>query len=91
MKERRIEKINYSPYFLKRLSRLRPELIERAQEKENLFKSNAFAPQLNTHKLKGRDKDSWAFYIDYKYRIKFIFISDTEALFIDVGAHDEVY
>ena len=86
-----IHLIKTSGKFERRYKRLPPRVKELEKKKEIIFRADPFAPQLKTHKLQGRDKDSWAFYIDYKYRIKFIFISDTEVLFIDAGTHNEVY
>ena len=85
---RKISAVKYRPVFLKHLSRLPKGIIEKAKEREQIFRKNAFDPRLRTHKLHGRDKDSWAFWIDYTYRIKFIFLSEEEVLFLDVGTHD---
>jgi len=91
MKEGKI-RIEYSEKLLKSLKRLPNKLIEKAYEKEKIFKENPLYPLLRTHKLHGKDKDCWAFWIDYKYRIKFrikfIFLSDDEVLFLDIGPHN---
>ncbi|MEJ0053498.1 MAG: hypothetical protein WDN10_02110 [bacterium] len=47
-----------------------------------------FLPSLGTHKLHGKDRGAWAFSIDRKYRIKFVFIAGDRILFLDVGTHD---
>lgn len=86
--ERKIRKINYGRKFLKRLSKLPNKIINEAQIREIIFKENVFDSRLNTHKLHGEDKNCWAFWINYSYRIKFIFISDDEVLFLDIGTHD---
>ena len=62
-----------------------------AKEKELIFRRNPFDARLNTHKLHGKDKECWAFSVIHAYRIKFIFLSDEEVLFLDIGTHDEVY
>ena len=83
--------IKISSKFEKKYRRL-PEIIkEEAKEKEFLFRKNPFHPQLKTHKLSGKNKETWAFWITYFYRIKFIFLSSGEVLFLDVGTHGEVY
>ncbi|MFH1968089.1 MAG: type II toxin-antitoxin system mRNA interferase toxin, RelE/StbE family [bacterium] len=84
----RIKEIKYKRQFLKKLSKLPKEVIERAGEKEKIFKENPFHPILKTHKLHGKEKEAWAFWIDYSYRIKFIFLSDNKVLFLDIGTHD---
>jgi len=90
MKEEKIKSIEYSSKFLKSLARLPKRIVKIAEKKEKIFKENPFNPRLKTHKLRGKEKESWAFWINYDYRIKFIFFSDKEVLFIDVGTH-EIY
>ncbi len=79
--------VNYSSMFLKHMARLPNRLIKQADEKESLFREFPFHPSLRVHKLTGREKDCWAFWINYKYRVKFIFLSNEEVLFLDVGTH----
>ncbi len=80
--------VSYSTKFLKSASRLPKRIVELAERKEILFKSNTFHPGLETHKLHGKEKDIWAFSVDRKYRIKFLFLSSTHVLFVDIGLHD---
>lgn len=86
--QRKIKGIKYSTKFLKRLSRLPEGIVKKAKERERIFRENAFDPRLRTHKLHGKEKEMWAFWIDYTYRIKFIFLNEEEILFLDVGTHD---
>lgn len=85
---RRIERIEYSKKFLKSLGKLSEKIIDKVQERELIFRDNPFHFVLNTHKLSGKEKDAWAFWINYSYRVKFIFLSDKEVLFLDIGTHD---
>ena len=85
-----IKVIKISPLFEKHYRKLPKEAKERAKNKEKIFRENPFDPRLRTHKLHGKEKEVWAFWIDYVYRIKFIFLSDQEVLFLDVGTH-EIY
>ncbi len=56
------------------------------------FINRPFAPQLRTHKLTGILKDLWSFRVDYDTRVIFYFDKkNREAIFIDIGGHDEVY
>ena len=87
MKENRIIDIEYSKKFLKSLKRLPNRIISQAQKKEKVFKQNPFDPILKTHKLHGEEKECWAFSIDKKYRIKFIFVDSKKVLFLDIGTH----
>jgi mRNA-degrading endonuclease YafQ of YafQ-DinJ toxin-antitoxin module len=82
-----IQEIKVSPLFEKHYKKLSKKIKEKAKEKEKIFKENPFHPLLRTHKLHGKDKDCWAFWIDYKFRIKFIFLSENEVLFLDIGPH----
>lgn len=88
--ERSVARIEYSRIFLKSLGKLSKEIINKAEEREKIFKEDIFHPILKTHKLSGKEKEVWAFWINYSYRIKFIFLSDKEVLFLDIGTH-EIY
>jgi len=90
MEKRKIKSIEYSEKFLKSLEKLPEKIIEKAGIKEKIFRENPFDSRLRTHKLHGKEKEAWAFWIDYVYRIKFIFLSDEEVLFLDIGTH-EIY
>jgi len=90
MEKRKIKSIEYSEKFLKSLEKLPEKIIEKAGIKEKIFRENPFDSRLKTHKLHGEEKEAWAFWIDYVYRIKFIFLSDEEVLFLDIGTH-EIY
>lgn len=92
MEERRKEiKIEYSEKFLKRLRRLSKHILEKAEEREKVFRNNPFDSRLETHKLHGKDKLHWSYSIDRKYRVKFLFLNDGDVLYLTVGTHDEVY
>ncbi len=86
--ERGVREVKYSIRFLKHLSKLPKEVINKAKEKEKIFRENPFHPLLNTHKLSGKEKTIWAFWITYDYRIKFIFIGNEKVLFLDIGTHN---
>lgn len=88
MEERKIKKVRYSKKFLKSLNKLPQKIIDRAQGKEEIFKINPFHSSLKMHKLSGKDKECWAFSVNYYYRIKFIFLNGEEVLFLDIGSHD---
>ncbi len=72
----KIRKIKTSPRFEKRYRKLSQEIKEKAKEKEKIFRENPFSPLLKNHKLHGKEKEVWAFWICYSCRIKFIFLSD---------------
>lgn len=61
-----------------------------------LLIANPFAPQLETHKLKGKLSGSWACSAGYDLRIVFDFVkaekdSADDILLLAIGTHDEVY
>jgi len=80
--------IKISSRFEKSYPRLPEKIKEKSKEKESIFRDNPFDARLKTHKLSGIDKNCWAFWVDDCYRIKFIFLSKGEVLFLDIGTHD---
>ena len=61
-----------------------------------LLVHDPFAPQLETHKLKGKLEGSWACSAGYDLRIIFDFVKNEQAcdddiFLIEIGSHDEVY
>jgi len=61
-----------------------------------LLVKDPFAPQLETHKLKGKLSGSWACSVDYDLRIIFDFVKsekqkEYDIFLIEIGTHEEVY
>jgi len=79
------------PRFDKNYRKLNHSLRTKAKEREAIFIANRFTPSLETHKLHGKDRDYWAYSINNKYRIKFLFLDNGDILYLDVDTHDEVY
>jgi mRNA-degrading endonuclease YafQ of YafQ-DinJ toxin-antitoxin module len=71
---RSIKRIKISSRYKKSFRVLDSQIQEKAIEKINIFRENPFDSRLKTHKLHGKDRDCWAFWIDYRYRIKFTFL-----------------
>ena len=76
--------------------RKRPDMHKDIAEALGLLVVNPFAPQLETHKLKGKLSGSWACSAGYDLRIVFDFVKaekDTEddIFLLAIGTHDEVY
>jgi mRNA-degrading endonuclease YafQ of YafQ-DinJ toxin-antitoxin module len=87
-------KVSFSSSFkrsFKRRIKGNVDIEERFWQKLELFTANPFEPSLKTHKLSGKLKDVWSFSIDYDARVLLYFESDDNAVFIDIGSHDEVY
>jgi len=58
-----------------------------------IFVNEPFDSKLKTHKLSGKLKGLWIFTIEYDLRVVFFFTNDKpkQAIFVDLGTHDEVY
>lgn len=83
--------VEYSKKFLRSLRKLSHDIQNKAEERERLFILHPFDSRLHTHKLHGKDRDLWAYSVDNRYRIKFIFLDDHRVLYLDIGTHNEVY
>lgn len=81
-------RVEYSQKFLRQAAKLSASVIKKAQDKEAIFKNNSFDPRLGTHKLHGKDRELWAFWVDRSYRIKFVFLGNGIVLFLEIGTHD---
>ena len=84
----KVKEIKVSPLFERHYKKLPSSIKEKAKEKEALFRENPFHPILKTHKLSGKERETWAFWITYSYRIKFIFLGEEKVLFLDIGKHN---
>ena len=86
-----------SPPFLrqaKRVARKWPGSAEAIRDTLRLLAEDVFHPRLQTHKLKGPLKGSWACSVAFDLRIVFEFIEyeGKKAILLEsVGPHDEVY
>ncbi|AFZ17892.1 type II toxin-antitoxin system RelE/ParE family toxin [Allocoleopsis franciscana] len=60
-------------------------------EKVEQFTIDPFDQSLKTHKLSGKLKELWSFSVEYNERVLFYFTEDGNAVFVDIGSHDEVY
>ena len=85
---------------LRRIFNLRREIINgalpRTLQTLRLLVKDPFAPQLETHKLKGKLSGSWACSVDYDLRIIFDFVKsekqkEYDIFLIEIGTHEEVY
>lgn len=79
--------IVYSPQFLREYRRLAPEIKDRAEEKEKIFRNDPFDARLKTHKLSGRLEGFLSFSVDYRHRIIFKFYNSKIVRFYAIGDH----
>lgn len=83
-------RIIYSPRFVKLYRELQSHVQTVAETKEKIFRKNPRDTSLKTHKLHGKLKGCFAFWIDYRYRIIFTFDSERTVTFHAIGGH-EIY
>lgn len=79
----------------KRTLKRYPSLSKDIEDTLRLLAKEPFAPQLETHELKGKLSGSWACSAGYNMRIIFDFVKseahEEDILLFDIGTHDEVY
>ncbi len=81
-------KIFYHANFKQQFKKLHRNIQLSALHKEQIFKIDPFDKSLETHKLHGPFKNSWAFSVNNKYRIAFDFMDNDLVLFFAIGTHD---
>lgn len=94
-----MRKLIWSKTFIrafKRLMKKQPNLRQDVEDTLRLLVQYPFAPQLETHKLKGKLAGSWACSAGYDLRVVFDFVKNKEQkvddiFLIEIGTHDEVY
>ena len=82
--------IYYHPRFQRNYRQLDPQIKKQAEAQVALFRTDAFAIQLDTHSLHGKLKKQWSFSVDNRYRILFEFLNKqkSEVVFLDIDTHD---
>jgi len=65
-------------------------IAQAAEQKDKIFRRNAFDPRLHTHKLKGELEGYRAYSVNYQYRVLFSFLNHNEVVYYDIGTH-EIY
>lgn len=81
---------------LKRRVKKNPGQKENIEKILRILVEDPFRTELETHKLKGKLKGSWACTVDYDLRIVFDFVKninhkEDDILLLEIGTHDEVY
>jgi plasmid maintenance system killer protein len=80
-------KVYFLPIFARHLNRLDPKLQQEAIEKIELFKDKRNHKQLKVHRLHGRLAGRYSFYVNYKTRIVFSYLSKSEIVLLAIGDH----
>lgn len=84
---RPIRRIDTTARFEKEFGRLEKRVQQLAHKKDALFRTDAFHPSLETHKLGGVLKDDWAYSVNKQYRVHFYFVDGHTVLYISIGTH----
>jgi plasmid maintenance system killer protein len=78
----------YAPVFIRQFNKLEKDLGNEVLEKIELFKNKDNHSLLKVHKLHGRFKNSYSFYVNYKIRVVFMWGDEEEAILLAIGDHD---
>lgn len=80
--------ISYKPVFVRQFNKLEEDLQKEVLEKIELLKDSKNHEFLKVHKLHGKLKENYGFYVNYKIRIVFIWESKKEITLLAIGDHD---
>lgn len=75
---------------LTKIRRKNPQLFKRVQKQLKSFSINPKSKSLRIHKLSGELKNMWSLSVTKSIRMKYFRFED-EALFFEIGTHDEIY
>jgi mRNA-degrading endonuclease YafQ of YafQ-DinJ toxin-antitoxin module len=89
--KRPVKTIRVTSHFTRQYKRLSSEIQNTAEDRERIFRADAFDPRLRTHKLSGRLKNLWAFSVTPDLCIIFEFLKADEVLFHSIGPHQVAY
>lgn len=83
--------VSFSPNFLRELEALPTLLREEAIEKIEFLGDHHSEPSLKLHKLSGRLKGRYAFSVNYKTRVIFLYVGKPRRVYLlHIGGH-EIY
>jgi addiction module RelE/StbE family toxin len=77
----------YTPEFKRDYKKLSTLLQNLLKNKGRLFEQEPFHLLLRTHKLTGRLAGLWSFSLDFRHRVIFRFIGESEVELLRVGDH----
>ena len=83
----KIVSIYYHPQFKKSFLCLPKDIKKKAKERIKIFREDPFHSSLGTHKLHGKLRNQWSFYVKGQYRLIFMF-DNNDVIFLDIGPHD---
>ena len=83
-----VGRIYYSKCFIKQLKALPKAVVQRAIQKEEIFRLNPLHTSLRLHELHGKFRGIWSISISGSYRIIFERMNNGDVLFHSIGRHD---
>lgn len=87
-------KTKISPLVQKKIINIQrkdKKLANRIEKQILLFEENPKHPSLRVHKLSGNRENMWSISITMSVRMVYLLIEDDQALFIEIGTHEQVY
>lgn len=84
-------RIFYHHRFDKHFCKLPVKIQQKIIEKIALFRDDPFNPLLNNHALSGRQEGIRSISITGDFRAIYDPVSASDALFIDIGTHSQLY
>lgn len=80
--------VSYKVTFVRQFRKLEEDLQKEVLEKIELLKDSSSHDLLKVHKLHGKLKDKFSFYVNYKIRIVFMWEDKSEIILLAIGDHD---
>lgn len=81
--------IHVSSRFERSFKRMPSHICEDFKKQISIFQEHPFHPSLHTHKLGGKLREYYAFYLRDGYRVLFDFMAPDVVLLVNVGSHDD--
>lgn len=80
--------ISYKATFVRQFKKLDQDLQSEVLEKIESLKNIDNHDSLKVHKLHGKLKESYSFYVNYKIRVVFVWEDKKEIILLAIGDHD---
>ena len=80
--------VSLTPQFHKKFKKLDLQLKAEARIRIKEFAENPDNPTLHAHPLNGNLKGVYSFSVNYKIRVLYQYLSNTEVALLTIGSHD---
>lgn len=81
--------IHVGSRFERSFRKMPSQIQEDFEKKISVFREQPFHPSLGSHKLSGKLREYYAFYLRDGYRVLFDFMAPNVVLLINIGSHDD--